>query len=630
VRFGVFELDVASGDLWKHGIRRRLHGKPLDVLQALLERPGAIVSRKELQERLWTADTHVEFENGLNNAIGRLREALGDPAESPRFVETVPRRGYRFIAPVESVAPAATVPLSSATPMAPDVLGGMSAADPARSPDERSTRSAIARVRRPVAAALAAAAALALAGWLWIGGSDLPSRRVAVLPFVTAATSGPSTEEYVAFGITDAIIAELARTDGLDVISQTSALRYRGTTKSLPEIARELGAGTIVEGSVVREGEQVRITVQLVDARDDTHRWTETYRKDVDGLLAAQGDLAREMARAIRRELTGETTAQAAARAVDPRVREAHLKGRYFISQGTEDGFSRALSFFEEALAIDPAHAPSHSGIADYYILTDSMAPDRAIPRARVAAERALALDPALADAHASLAFLRYYGDWDWVSAERAFVRALDLNPNHTRARRWYGQYLAAMGRSAEAERQVQRVMELDPVSLAAHGSAAQVWLHTKHVDRLLDQGRRILELNAHVPLGYEHIASAHVLRGDHAAALTAVERGLALSARDPLFVTFLGVVQGAMGRSAAAQAALSELRDVAGRRFVPPFLLAMGHLSAGDRDGALTWLERGYEQRDLYLVFLKASPWMDPLRAEARFQALLQRMRFP
>jgi TolB-like protein/DNA-binding winged helix-turn-helix (wHTH) protein/tetratricopeptide (TPR) repeat protein len=603
VRFGAFAFDAASGDLWKKGIRSPLHGKPLEILLALLERPGSVVSRQKLRERLWPADTHVEFENGLNNAISRLREALGDTADNPRFVETVPRRGYRFIAPVE-------------------IPGALSAAEPA--PRERNWRNA-------TTLALAILPLVGVAGWLWTKDAGSPVRRVAVLPFVTSPAGGNSQEDYIAFGMTDAIIAELSRAGGLDVISQTSSVRYRGTTKSLPEIARELGAAAVIEGSIVREGDQVRITVQLIDPGRDAHLWTDTFRRDAGSVMVTQAELAREVARSIRLELTGEPAPAAeAARTVDPRVREAHLKGRYFMSLGTEEGRSRALTFFEEALTIDPDHAPTHSGVADYYILTDSMSTAAAIPRARAAAERAIKLDPTLVDAHVSLGFLHYYGGWDWPSAERAFVTALDLDPNHARGRRWYGQFLAAMGRGAEAAQHVRRALELDPVSLATHGSAAQVWLHTRDVDRLLEQGHRILELNPGAPLGYEHVGSAHLLKGDHAQALEQFERGLELSKRDVLFLAFLAVTRGAAGETSAARVALDELNTVAGKTFVPPFLLAMGHLGTGDREGALQWLERGYEERDAYLVFVNASPWMDPLRSDARFEALVRRLRFP
>jgi adenylate cyclase len=280
----------------------------------------------------------------------------------------------------------------------------------------------------------------------------------------------------VAFGMTDALISELSRAGSLHVISQTSALRYRGTDKALPQIARELGVGTVVEGSVVREGDQVRITVQLIHAARDTHVWANSYRRDGGSILATHGEVAREAAREIRMRLAPHEPAPAGpSRAIDPAVREAYLKGRYFMSQGTEAARARALAFFEEALALDPGHA----------------------------------------DAHVTLALLHYYGDWDWASAERRFETALDLGPRHTLGRRRYGMFLAAMGRSAEATVHVRQALELDPVSLRAHDSAGQVWLHARHADRLLEQGRRILELAPHAEQGFEHLAAAHTLRSE-------------------------------------------------------------------------------------------------------------------
>lgn len=613
-RFGVFELDPQAGELWRQGMRVRLQGKPLDVLVALLEHQGGVVSRKDLQERLWPADTHVEFENGLNNAISRLREALRDSAESPRFIETVPRRGYRFISPVETVEPT-PAPLSGAA------VGSAMAGPPAV---QRGSW------RMWAATLTILAAGASAAWWAWAARPAPPLDAIAVLPFVTSA-SGASNDEYIAFGMTDAIIAELSRTGLLSVISQTSSLRYRETTKSLPEIARELGVGAIVEGSVVREGAQLRITVQLIDAERDTHLWADTYRRNADDLLATQGDLARDVAQAIQQELTGGGPASdLSGRTVDPRVREAYLKGRYFMSLGTEDGRARARAFFEEAVAVDPEHAPSHVGLADYYILTDAMPTSVAIPRARAAAERALALDDTLADGYVSLGFLHYYGDWDWPAAERAFMRALDLNPSHTRARRWYGQFLAAVGRPEEAGRNVERVLELDPVALDAHNSAGQVWLHTRRFDRLLDQGRRMLELQPRNPAGYEHVASGHFFRGEHSEALAAVEEGLAVTNRDALFLALLSVVRGAMGQREQAEAAVAELREAGARNYVPPLLISIAHLGVGDRDGALDWIERGSAERDAYLVFLRASPWLDVLRDEPRFKDVVRSMNFP
>jgi TolB-like protein/DNA-binding winged helix-turn-helix (wHTH) protein/tetratricopeptide (TPR) repeat protein len=605
IRFGVFEFDPVSGDFWKQGVRVRLHGKPAQVLSALIQRPGELVTRKELQERLWPGNTFVEFENGLNNAISRLRETLGDAAENPRFVETVPRRGYRFIAPVQRAD-------AQADPMELPA--------PARRPRRRWLP-------------LAGLAALLAAAGLWYGTQPATDvRSIAVLPFVTGASDPASADEYVAFGMTDALISELSRSGALRVISQTSTLRYRDARKPLPEIARELRVDAVIEGSVVREGNQVRITVQLIDAASDMHVWSDSSRHDAAGVLAAQAELARSVSGAIHAQLAlaPPATPPLPARPIDPRVREAHLKGRYFLNHVTEEDRTRALAFFQQALAIDPAHAPSHAGAADYYILTDSLPPTVAVPRAREHVTKALELDDTLADAHASLGFLHYYADWDWASAERELRRALELDPGHTRARRWYAMYLAAMGRHTDAREQIGLVLDVDPVSLATLDSAAQVWLHGRDAGRLIEQSDRILELHPSSALVYEHQASARILTGDLEGALESLAEGLRLTGRDPLFLMLLAHAQGALGDTAGARRTQDEIIQAGRDGFVPPFLLAAAHLGSRDVDAALEWLERGYDARDSYLVFVNASPWLDHLRGNPRFDALLRRMTFP
>jgi TolB-like protein/DNA-binding winged helix-turn-helix (wHTH) protein/Tfp pilus assembly protein PilF len=611
-RFGLYEFDPASGDVWKQGVRVRLHGRPLQVLQTLIERAGDVVTRKELQERLWPRDTFVEFENGLNNAISRLRDALGDHAANPRFIETVPRRGYRFIAPVAWVSGPAEV--QDAVLPDPGI------------PRRRAT----AHLRWIVAAGVAALLAAVMLHRTFTSNPAIGS--IAVLPFATGGPGGEARDEYVAFGMTDALISELSRSRDLKVISQTSTLRYRGTRKPLPDIARELGVDAVIEGSVVHEGERVRITVQLIDAASDTHLWSESYRHDSSGILAAQGELARSVVRSIHARLTNAPPPDTSRpeRAVDPRVREAHLKGRFFLSQGTEVGRTRARAFFEEALALDPEHAPSHAGMADYYILTDSLPADVAEPGARTHVRRALDLDDTLADAHASRGFLHYYAGWDWAAAERDLRRALDLDPGHTRARRWYAMYLAAMGRHGEARTHIQQVLDLDPVSLQALDSAAQLWLHARDADSLLEQSRRILELHPSSPQGYEHQAAAHMLRGDFAGAIAPIAEGLRLSGRAPLFLMLQAQVHGALGDAAIVREVQDELLRASGAGFVPPFLVAAAWLGSGDHDKALDWLESGYDGRDAYLVFINASPWMDALRPHRRYQELLRRMNFP
>jgi TolB-like protein/DNA-binding winged helix-turn-helix (wHTH) protein/tetratricopeptide (TPR) repeat protein len=613
-RFGVFEIDTASGELWKQGRDVRLQGKPLEVLTTLLERRGQVVSRKELQERLWPSDTFVEFETGLNNAISRLRQTLGDSAESPRFIETIPKRGYRFIAPV--------LPVASAV-QAVDPLAPVSVAAPYARANTRSVA---------LVTGLAVLALVALLAYREYRPRSVPPlRSLAVLPFATGGTDDAEDHTYVAFGVTDALISELSRDRALRVISQTSAQAYREHRKPLPQIARELGVSTIVEGSVVNEGAQVRVTVQLIDASSDTHLLTRVYRRDASEILAAHDEVARAAASDIRSFLTHAPEAPPSVTArVDPRVREAHLKGRYFLSQGTESGRLRGLTFFEEALAIDPSYAPSHAGVADFYILTDSVASQVAIPRARTHALRAIELEPSLADAHASLAYLYYYGDWNWTAAEQAFQRALDLDPAHTHARRRYGMFLSAMGKHDRAIEQVQRVLEIDPLSVPALDSAAQVWLHARNGERLLQQGRKILEISPSSPQAYEHETAGRLLLKDYPKALIAATAGLERSKGDPLFLVLRGYVEGALGNEAASKQTLAELQQRATKGFIPPFFLAVACLGARQFDQALEWLERGYAAQDTYMVFIRSSPFMDPIREDPRFQDLLRRMKFP
>lgn len=612
LRFGVFEVDPRSGDLWKHGVHLKLHDKPFQVLQALLERPGEIVTRKELQDRLWPGDTFVEFENGLNNAISRLRETLGDAAESPRFIETVPRRGYRFIAPVETVGiPVGEVPVAApASAVAP--------ATPARG-------------RWLIALGMFAAVVIAVFLYRILSSPSHPIHSVAVLPFVTASADEGSQDEYVAFGMTEALISELSRVGTLKVISQTSVLPYKGARKPLPEIARELGVGAVVEGSVVREGQQVRITVQLIDAATDAHIWAETYRYEAASVMAKQGDLAQSVAGEIRARLTGEATAPPRpSRPRDPAVEEAYLKGRYFWSRRGEENLARARDYFQQAIAADPNHARAHAALADYYLLTDSMQPAEALAKARTHARSALVLDDELADAHLSLAYVYYYGDWNWHESEAEFRRAIALDPNHAQARYWYGRFLGTMGRHQEATGQIEQALLLDPLSIAVLDSAAMQSFFSRRFDKMVEHANRILELDPNDYRGYEHLTVAHLFAGRFQQAYSAAQRGLELLPREPLFVLFQGIVQAHMGRQSEAEATLRGLERMNREGYVPVVFRAIGFAQSGRKEQALSLLHSAYRDRDPYMVMIKAIPWFDPIRSDPRFQELLRQMNFP
>ena len=616
-RFGAFELDLASGELLKHGIRVKLRDKPFQILLALLERPGDVITRKELQERLWPGDTFVEFENGLNNAISRLRETLGDNADRPLYIETLPRRGYRFVAPLEMrtdtmrhEAPPAVVP---------------------NAPSESASRITPWRWW-PIALALVAAAASV--SWYWPSPRPAPvpsTQAIAVLPFVPGDAREASADHYVAFGMTEALITELSRVGALKVISQTSVMQYKGVSKALPEVARELGAGTIVEGSVLREGDQVRITVQLIDARTDTHLWAQSYMRDQSAALAGQRQLAREVAGIIRSRLVpSDRSTPPVFHQTNPPAYEAYVKGRYAMQRQDEGEWLKGRAFFEQSIAADPTFAPAYVGLANYYVTTDSLSPIEAMPRAKANAQRALQLDEMSAGAHAALAFVHYFGDWDWAAVEREFTRAVELDPSDAWTRRWHALYLSAMGRHAAAIEEIQRAIELDPVSVSAFDAAGAVWFNARRFDKVLEQARRIAELSPQDPRAYAHMTIGHLFQGDLVQAVDMAQKGVAASARNPAFLAMLTATLQRAGRVDEAHATLAELNHVAAKGYVPDFFLGMAHLSLDKRDDAIRLLQRGYEARDGYLVYLNVTPWADALRGHPQYEDLLRRMNFP
>jgi TolB-like protein/DNA-binding winged helix-turn-helix (wHTH) protein/Tfp pilus assembly protein PilF len=608
LRFGLFEVDPASGQVRKRGLRLKLSDKAFELLLALLERPGEVVSRDTLRQRLWPGDVFVEFDNNLNNTMSRLREALNDSAEAPRFIETIPRRGYRFIAPLEAAPP----------PPAPPTIHG-------EAPTVAWARAPLLRIAFVMMLAVSAFAVVGLTRYAPRTDTRPLLESLVVLPFV----ADHNQDDYLAFGVTEALVTELSRIAELKVISQTSASQYQRVSKAVPQIARELGVAGVVEGSVVREGETLRIAVQLIDAATDRRIWTGTYVREARNLPRMQREVASAVARALRVQVVP-PTAHAAPAAVDLEVHEAYLRGRFALGLGTEAERAGAVSHFERAVAIDPRHAPSYAGLANYYTATDSLPANVAMPKARAYARRALELDGTLPDAHASLAYIHYYADWDWQAAEARFLRALEGDPGNSRTRRWYAMYLSTMGRHSEAIEQAQRALDADPLSVRAHDAAALVWIHARRTDRALDAGRNILTLSPENPVGFEHLAIASLLGKDYIRAMDMIHRGLAVSEGDPLFLTLRAHLHGVLGQRAEMQATLDELTDKARTGFVPPTFFAVAWLGLNDRETAVSRLEDAFQIRDPYLVLLKVSPWFDQLRDVPRFQELVQRMSFP
>ncbi len=615
-RFGVFEFDIRAGELRKAGRRVRLSGQPIRILQRLVEARGDLVTRDELRRELWPADTFVDFERGLNSAMKRLRAALGDSADAPRFIETLPKRGYRLLVAVE-LPEAASASLEEGVASRP-------VADEARRARTRWVPGLVALV-----VVAAAVLGVALRPRELAGPPEV--RSVAVLPFVVAGPQASSdADDYVAFTLADALITELYRLDHLRVISRTSSMQYRRTEKRLPEIARELNADIVIEGAILRDGRRIKTTLQMIDATSDRHLWAESYEREADDGLALAAEVAHTAARAIHRQLapTAPPVRQAApARAP---VWEAYMKGRYHLSRATEADFARARAYFEQALALDDRHAPSHSGLADYYTINDSLSPGESLRLARHHALRAIELDGALPDAHTSLAFVAYYGDWDWERADLAFRRALELNPDHARARRWYALFCAAMGRFEEAEQHVAHALTVDPVALASHDAAAAITFNARRFADAAAIARSMIDLDPFDVRGYEHLTLASIQLGQYEQSLHAAERAIAIVGDDPLQQAFRAMALGRLGRTAEAHAILAGLALTAEARHVPDVIVAIARTDVGQAEQALDALDRALEGRDPYLVLLHVSPWFDPLRQHPRFQSIHRRLRFP
>jgi TolB-like protein/DNA-binding winged helix-turn-helix (wHTH) protein/Flp pilus assembly protein TadD len=617
LRFGVFEVDLEAGELRKHGLRIRPPHQSFRVLQILIERPMQVVSRDELRRLLWPADTFVEFDHNLNNAVSRLREALGDDADNPRFVETLPRRGYRFIAPVETPDPGpASVP-----PVEPPAVA-----------DRATTR----RVGwKGLTLAVVAAAVTVLGAWLGLGSrpaSPSPAQTtVAVLPLVAGDDTDGSADRYVAFGMTEALITELSRVGALNVISQTSVMQYKGVRKPLKQIADELGAGTIVEGSVLREGDQVRITIQLIDADSDTHLWAQSYGRHTSAALADQRELAREVAGIIRSRIApSDRTVAPLIERTNAAAYEAYVKGRYFIQQATEDSWAKGRDFFEQSIAADEGFAPAHVGLSTYYGITDSIPPAEAMPKARASALRALELDNTLAAAHAALGYVHYFGDWNWVETERSFARAIELDPSDAWSRRWLALYMSAIGRSATAIEEIEHAIKLDPVSVSPYDAAAAIYFDARRFDKIIEMAGRINELSPNDPRALAHLATAYFHQRKWDQAIAAAQQGVDLTGRTPVFLCLLAAAQHGAGRREQAGRTLAEVMRLADNGYVPDVFLALTHLWTRGPDAAAPFLRRALERRDGYLVIMKSTPWFDPMRGHSGYEDVVRRMNFP
>lgn len=625
LRFGVFEVDLRAGELRKHGVRLRLQEQPFQVLAMLLERPGETVTREELRNRLWTTDTFVDFDHGLNKAVNRIRDALGDSATSPRFVETVARRGYRFIADVAAAerGPIAR-PESRTGDIAPVEDESVAPVGAPASPGRwrRPYRWTISGVALLVAAIVVAWAVQSRAP------QPAPIRSLAVLPLENL--SGDDSQEYFADGMTDELIATLGQISALRVISRTSVMAYKRARKPLPQIARELNVDAVVEGTVLRSGGQVRITAQLIDGRDDKHLWSDSYDGDLRDTLTLQNKVARAIAEQIRINLnTQEQATLKHGKVVDPQAYEAYLKGRYFWNKRTSDNLEKAVEYFNQAIERDPNYAQAYSGLADTYALLGDweygvLAPREAFPRAKAAAIKALLLDNTLGEAHTSLAFCLDGFDWDLKSADREFRRGIELNPGYATAHHWYAWHLSLLGRNDDALAEMKRARNLDPLSLIINADLAELLLIAHFTDESIQQSRTTIEMEATFPLAHNQLALAYLQRQEHDEAIAELQKAVQLSAGSPTSTANLARAFAVSGRRREALQLLGDLKK-GSRATSNASEIAVVYAALGDNDQAMTWLEKGYEERFNPGVLLR--PGFDPLRADRRFQDIERRV---
>lgn len=646
-RFGPYESRPRTRELYKHGSKLKVRPRPLQLLNLLLSRAGDVITREELRQELWSAETFVDFEHSLNTSVKEMRAALNDSASKPRYIQTLPRLGYRFIAPVEVIDVAKdSIPNGNHA-------GSSSSAEqnPARVVRESARAeltghaSDVPPNRAPLwlrwalggAAAMMVVVAIGLLQWSHLRTrSHQGNRRVmlAVLPFQNL--TGDAGQEYFSDGLTEEMIAQLGRVDpqGLGVIARTSVMHYKNSPEQLDQIGRELGVQYVLEGSVRRGSDKVRITAQLIQLNDQTHVWTHQYDREVSSLLSLQGEIALEISDAIQMTLGEHKTAEGTPRPVPqvPRSYAAYdlyLQGRYYWNKRTAQGLQQAVECFKQAIAKDPEYARAYAGLADSLALMsayDVAPPSELVPKARAAALKALELDEKRAEAHVSLALIAQSYDWDWQSAEKEYRRAIELDPNYATGHHWYAEHLALCGRFDEAFVEIERARQLDPLSLIIQTDNGAILYFSRQYGRAIEQFGAVLKVEPNFPRAHV-IDYAYAQQGRFAEALADIENW---HRADDSFWIFSGegYVQGRASQPVQARRALEKLELINGRRQIDPLAFVLPYVGLANKDKAFAWLDKAIAYHSPGLTALKVEPIFDPLRGDPRFQSVLKRLR--
>jgi TolB-like protein/DNA-binding winged helix-turn-helix (wHTH) protein/tetratricopeptide (TPR) repeat protein len=619
-RFGDFELDVAAYQLRRKGRPVKIGRQPMDLLILLVEHRGQLVPRAAIVERLWGQDVFVDVETGVNTAISKIRQALRDSSEAPAFVETVPGKGYRFIAPLEA-------PKRTEIEVAP----APQPAEPAPPSPERPP--AIVRHRLPVALA-AIAILLAGAVWAWRGATSTVSGvTLAVLPFENL--SGDPDREYLADGLAEETIASLGQVDPerMRVVGRTSIMAYRGTTKSLATIGRELGCDYLVESSIRSEGGQLRVTSKLIRVRDQVQMWSQSYDRQPTSMLGLQRELSTAIASQIQLRLSAERMNALAQRQTrNAEAFDLYLRGLNFANQRTPPTTQRAIEYFKRATVLDPAYALAWSGLAMAYAaspINSDAAPLDAWGPARDAAQQAVRADPNLAEAHYASGYVDWALEWNWPRAEAALRRAIALDPQYAMAHVTFGHLLSQMGRHREAEPSMRRARQLEPLYAFPPAMSAQVAFQARDYPGAVEYATQAIGLDPEFWIGHMSRAQGYERLGQYDRAVEDATKAARFSSQNSKALSLRGYLLAKAGRPDEAREVLNAMRTAAQQRYVPPYAFALIYAGLGETDAVFDWLGRAYDAHDVHLMFLTADPKWDPYRSDARFTALLERCGF-
>jgi TolB-like protein/Tfp pilus assembly protein PilF len=569
--FGPYEANIKSGELRKHGLRIRLQEKPFQLLALLVTEPGAVITREAIKGALWPPGTHVDFEHSLNTTVNKLRQALHDRAAQPRYIETIARRGYRFIAPVELTAP---------------------------------------------------------------GPASRQKIMLAVLPF--SNLSGDREQEYFSDGLTEELLTQLARLhpQRLGIIARTSIMRYKNTEKDVRNIGSELGVEYILEGSVRRAGDKIRITTQLIAVKDQTHLWAESYDRELADVFTIQSEVAENVARSLVLEFfPAEASIPAKTLTTDPETHELFLRACHHWNARTPEGLRKAFDYLQQSLVKDPNFAAAYARLADAFNISVDyglLPPAEAFPQAQAAAGKALELNDKLAQPHAAMAFIQHRFDWDWAAAETEYQKAINLNPNYATAHHWYAEFLSQMGRHDDALQRIGKARQLDPLSFIILSVEAWLLYHARRYDQAVRKCREVYDLDPDFPVARYILGRVLLQQGKLKNAMEESQQAATHSKNNPFMLSAWGLACAATRKKKQARGILERLAALSENQYVSPYLKAKIHLGLEEENVALDLIESACEERDGWLADLHVDPELDSLRPHPRFQKLLQRMNFP